>query len=76
MEDYQRAILSADYIAMIDPSLGSNLKDRAWLNYTLKRYRETLSDLEAYLHAFPEAQDAEQVKQQMQFIWSTLLTIN
>ena len=76
MEDYERAIFAADYIAMIDPSLGSNLKDRAWLNYTLKRYRGTLSDLEAYLKAFPQAQDAEQVRQQIQFIWATLLTIN
>ena len=76
MEDYHRAISAADRVAIIDPSLGSNLKERAWSYYGLKQYRMAIRDLESYLKATPQAEDTEEVKRQIQAIWSTLAALN
>ena len=76
MEDYERAISAADLTAMIDPSLGSNLKERASFHYALKHYRLAIGDLESYLKAVPQAEDTAEVKRQIQTIWTTLSTLN
>ncbi len=76
LEDYPRAISSADLIAAIEPSLGSNLRDRGALHYAAKQYRLAIRDLEAYLEADPQAQDADQVRERIQAIWKTLATLN
>ena len=76
LEDYPRAVYAADVIAIIDPALGSNLKERAWLHYAQKQYRFAIRDLESYLEVTPEAEDAEEVKRQVQGIRSILRTIN
>ena len=76
MEDYRRAISAADLVAMIDPFLGSNLKERASFNYALKQYRMAIGDLEAYLKATPEAGDAEEVRRQVKGIWASLSKLN
>ena len=75
-EDYRRAISAADLIWVVDPSMATNIRDRAWLYYALKQYRMAIADLESYLKAAPEAEDAEEVRQQIQAIWSLLQTLN
>ena len=76
LEKYQQAIYAADHIAMIEPSLGSNLKERASFHYSLKRYRLAIRDLETYLETNYPADDTDQIKRQIQGIWSVLRTIN
>ena len=75
-EDYHRSISDADLIAVMNPSLGSNIKERATFHYSLKQYRLAIRDLESYLSTNPEEQDAEEVKRQIQGIWATLATLN
>lgn len=75
-EDYHRAISFADHIAIIDPQLGSNLKERASFYYTLKQYRTAIRDLETYLETNPQAPDADQVRRQIQAIQGILRTLN
>ena len=76
MLDYQGAVTSADLIAIIDPSLGSNLRERAWFYYNLKEYRMALKDLEAYLRITPQAEDAERVRQDIRALQSMLENLN
>ena len=75
-EDYHRAISAADHIAIIDPPLGTNLKERASFYYTLKQYRMAMRDLETYLETNPQAPDADQVRRQIQAIQGILRTLN
>ena len=75
-EDYHRGISDADLIAVMNPSLGSNIKERATFHYSLKQYRHAIRDLELYLSTNPQAQDAEEVKRQIQGIWTTIATLN
>ncbi len=76
LEDYQRAIKAADLVAIVDPSLGSNLRERASFHYALKQYRLAIRDLESYLEADPQSQDAEDVRQQIRAIWAALSALN
>ena len=76
LEDYPRAISSADLIAVMEPSLGSNLRDMAALHYAAKEYRLAIRDLESYLEADPQAQDADQVRERIRAIWNTLANLN
>ena len=74
--DYRRAISCADLIQATDPSLGSNLKERAAFHYHVKEYRMAMQDLELYLRAAPQAQDADEVKRQVRHIRSILERLN
>jgi regulator of sirC expression with transglutaminase-like and TPR domain len=74
--DYQRAVNAADLINILDPSLVSNLREKAVLHYNLKQYRLAIRDLESYLEKDPNASDAEDVRKQVQAIWSILRSLN
>ena len=74
--DYERAIAAADRIDIIEPGMGSNLKERAALNCQLKRYRLAIKDLELYIKRSPEPEDAEDVKRQIKGLWHIIATIN
>lgn len=74
--DYEGAIPPADLIALIEPALGSNLRERAWFYYNLKEYRMALKDLEAYLRIAPQAEDAERVRKHIKALRSALENLN
>ena len=74
--DHLRALSCAELISAVDPLLVSNLKEMGWIHYNLKQYRMAINKLETYLKAAPQAEDAEEVRKQIQAIWSTLSTLN
>jgi regulator of sirC expression with transglutaminase-like and TPR domain len=74
--DHQRAVNAADLINILDPSQVSNLREKAVLHYNLKQYRLAIRDLESYLEKDPNANDAEDVRKQVQAIWSILRSLN
>ena len=74
--DYQHAIAAADRVALLDPYMGSNLKERAWMLYRTHRYTEAIEDLEAYLDLNPVADDADSVRAQINSLWDTLASLN
>ena len=75
-EDYHRAVSIANLIAEVQPDLAGNLRDRATFHYALKQYRMAIRDLESYLEAHPQAEDAEQVRQRIRAIWTELSSRN
>ena len=74
--DYPRAIAAANNIDMIEPGLGGNLVERAWLQGQLGHYRLAITDLELYLKTTPQPEDAEDVRGQIQALWQIIATLN
>lgn len=74
--EYQNAIAAADRVALLNPYLGSNLKERAWMFYKTNRYTEAIEDLEAYLDLNPVAEDVDSVRAQIKSLWGKLASMN
>ena len=74
--NYQGAIAAADRVSLLDPYLGSNLKERAWMFYRTNRFRRAIEDLETYLDIYPVANDANSVRGQIRRLWKTLVSLN
>ena len=76
LKDYPKAIAAADRVALIDPHMGSNLKERAWMFNRVRQYRRAIEDLETYLRLEPDAKDARRVRGQVRTLWKTIATLN
>lgn len=76
IEDYGKALTASDLISFIEPSSPGNVRDRAYVYYSLKQYRSAISDLERYLELAPQADDGEEVRRQIRGIWDTLSSLN
>jgi len=74
--EYSKALAAADRIALVDPSMGNNLKERSWIFQQMGQHKKAIEDLERYLKAWPQAEDAKQVKNQIQGLWKTIATLN
>ncbi len=74
--DYHRAIAAADRVALVDPHMSSNLKERAWMFSRTNQYGRAIEDLESYLKLQPEAEDAKRVRGQIRALWKTIATLN
>ena len=74
--EHHKAIMMASFAHMTAPDWGENLKERAWLHHAVGEYRRAIADLESYLKISPEAKDAENIKKQIQGIWSALARSN
>ena len=74
--DYSNAIAAADRVALLDPYMGSNLKERAWMFYRTHSYSRAIEDLETYLDLNPVADDADSVRAQIKSLWKNLASMN
>ena len=74
--DYSHAIAAADRVALLDPYMGSNLKERAWMFYRTHSYAKAIEDLETYLDLNPVADDADSVRAQIKNLWDNLASMN
>ena len=74
--DYHMAIAAADRVALVDPHMSTNLKDRAWMFCRTNQYGRAIEDLESYLKLQPEAEDAKRVRGQIRALWKTIATLN
>ena len=74
--DYNHAIAAADRVALLDPYMGSNLKERAWMFYRTHSYSKAIEDLETYLDMNPVADDADSVRAQIKNLWDSLASMN
>ena len=76
LRDYTKALAAVDRMALIDPNMGSNLKERAWIFSQTGQYRKAIKDLEAFLKLQPRPDEAKRVKGQIQSLWKTIATLN
>ena len=74
--DYQKAVIAADRIDLIDPTLGRNLRERAWMYQRAGQHHKAIEDLESYLRLGFEPTDAHDAKRQIQALWKMIVTLN
>jgi regulator of sirC expression with transglutaminase-like and TPR domain len=74
--EYAKALAAADRIALLEPNMQSNLKERSWIFQQMGQFKKAIEDLENYLKAWPQVEDAKQVKSQIQGLWKTIATLN
>jgi regulator of sirC expression with transglutaminase-like and TPR domain len=75
-EDWARAVQTLDWLLIGAPELGPWYKQRGLLQLGMKRLQAARADLEKYLTLEPEAQDAEQIRKQIQSIHVWLARMN
>ncbi|MBI4203135.1 MAG: transglutaminase family protein [Chloroflexi bacterium] len=75
-KDYVRALAASDRIAIIDPNLSVNVRERARLFYLMGQYREAIRGLELYLKLFPDADDKAKAQAEMQALWSLMSSLS
>jgi regulator of sirC expression with transglutaminase-like and TPR domain len=74
--EYARAIGVIQRMVLTNPSLPSLYKELAESHLHLQEYRHAIGDLEMYLQQAKDPQDAADVRQQIQAIWSALSRLN
>lgn len=74
--EHARSLAAADRIAIVDPSLDVNIRERGRLHYLLGHYREAIRSLELYLRLFPEASDKEDIENQIRGLWTLIANLS
>ena len=74
--EYAKSLAATDRIAIIDPTLHVNIRERARLLYLMGRYRDAIRGLELYLKIFPDSDDEEEIKTQIHSLWSLVASLS
>lgn len=74
--DFQRALSACDRILLINSTLAVELRDRGIVHFQLKYYARALRDLNAYLELVPNAEDLQEVQQQIKLIRQMIAMLN
>ncbi len=74
-KDYAKSLAASDRIAIIDPGLSVNIRERARLNYLMGKYREAIRSLELYLRLFPKADDRAKAEEEIQALWGLIAAV-
>lgn len=74
--DFQRALTACDRIMLLNPSIPIELHDRGIVHFHLKYYARALHDLSAYLELAPQADDLQEVRQQIKVIRQMIAMMN
>jgi len=64
-EDFAKALSTAERLVIIDPTSPQEIRDRGLLYLKLDRAPQAIDDLETYLRLAPDAEDAEEIKEQV-----------
>jgi len=75
-EEYREAVAVIQRMALVHPTMHSLYKEISWCHLRLKEYRLAIGDLETYLRGEGNPQDADEVRHQIQVLWSTLSQLN
>ena len=63
--DHHKAFGAVDRILLIDPGLGSEIRDRGILRMQLQQTAQAIADLERYVTVQPRADDVEEVRKRL-----------
>ena len=74
--NFRKALPVADMILVIYPQSAEDLKQRAFLRYSMGMQRLAAEDLEEYLRISPSASDAEEVRQMCTSVRRIMATLN
>ncbi|HLG79169.1 MAG TPA: transglutaminase-like domain-containing protein [Ktedonobacteraceae bacterium] len=74
--DYERALMACDRILLLNPEQASERRDRGIVHFHLKHYARAVRDLGTYLELSPQADDAEEIRQQIRVIRQLIAMMN
>ncbi|HET8840353.1 MAG TPA: transglutaminase-like domain-containing protein [Ktedonobacteraceae bacterium] len=74
--DFQRALQACDRILLLKPQIPIELRDRGVVHFQLKYYARALRDLSAYVELAPQAEDLQEVRQQIKLIRQMIAMMN
>lgn len=75
-KDFQRALMACDRILLLDPTHAVELRDRGVVHFHLKHYSRAIHDLGTYIELAPQADDLEEVRQQIKVIRQLIAMMN
>jgi regulator of sirC expression with transglutaminase-like and TPR domain len=74
--NFRRALTISDLVLVIYPQSGEDLKQRAFLRYSMGMQRIAAEDLEEYLKISPNASDAEEIQQMCKSVRRMMALLN
>ncbi|MGH7411410.1 MAG: SirB1 family protein [Candidatus Methylomirabilis sp.] len=74
--DHRRALAAVERILVIDPALGSELRDRGILRMQLNQTSQAIADLERYVSTCPGADDVEEVRKRLRDLRQAQASLN
>ncbi len=74
--DYERALMACDRILLVNSALPIERRDRGVVHFHLKHYARAIHDLGAYLELAPQADDVEEIRQQIKVIRQLIAMMN
>jgi regulator of sirC expression with transglutaminase-like and TPR domain len=75
-DDYQRTLSCTERILIVEPLLASEIRDRGLIRYHMGHFSRAADDLFLYLLMFPHAEDAGDMRQQIELILSDMAHLN
>lgn len=75
-KDFQRALMACDRILLLNPTHAVELRDRGVVHFHLKHYSRAIHDLGTYIELAPQADDLEEVRQQIKIIRQLIAMMN
>jgi regulator of sirC expression with transglutaminase-like and TPR domain len=75
-QDFQRALMACDRILLLDPMHAIELRDRGVVHFHLKHYARAIHDMGTYIELAPQADDLEEVRQQIKIIRQLIAMMN
>jgi regulator of sirC expression with transglutaminase-like and TPR domain len=63
---FRKALSILEAVLALSPASSEDLKQRGFLHYQLRNYRQARLDLESYLFLNPQAEDAGQVREKLE----------
>jgi regulator of sirC expression with transglutaminase-like and TPR domain len=74
--DFSRALMACERILLLNPAQPTELRDRGVVHFHLKHYARAIHDLGNYLELEPQADDVEEVRQQVKMIRQLMAMMN
>jgi regulator of sirC expression with transglutaminase-like and TPR domain len=74
--DYQKALACTERILIVEPLLASEVRDRGLIRHHMGHLSRATDDLFLYLLMFPHAEDAEDIRRQIDLILSDIAGLN
>ncbi len=74
--DFLRALMACDRILLLNPAQPVELRDRGVVHFHLKHYSRAIHDLGRYIELDPQANDIEEVRQQIKMIHQLIALMN
>src|SRR5258707_2305884 len=74
--DFPHALMACDRILLLNPIQPVELRDRGVVHFHLKHYSRAVHDLGKYIELAPQADDVEEVRQQIKVIRQLIAMMN